>query len=191
PAILADALGAQNHFRHLSMHCGGVVIVPDDIRRYVPVEFTVKGLPVIQWEKDQTEDAGLVKIDILGNRSLAVIRDALSAIVKHTGRTIDYATWDPLNDAATQDAIRRGDTIGCFYIESPATRLLLRKLWIGMPPHRRAEADVFDYLVMVSSLVRPATNPFVEKFIRRAQEGAYEIWHPKLEKILKETHGIM
>jgi error-prone DNA polymerase len=191
PEILAQALKAQNHFRHLSMHCGGVVIVPDEIRRYVPIEITAKGLPVIQWEKDQTEDAGLVKIDILGNRSLAVIRDALSAIAKHTGRTINYKTWDPLHDAATQDAIRCGDTIGCFYIESPATRLLLRKLWIGMPPHRRAEADVFDYLVMVSSLVRPATNPFVEEFIRRAQEGSCVRWHEKLEDILKETHGIM
>ena len=191
PEILAQALKVQNHFRHLSMHCGGVVIVPEEIRRYVPVEYTAKGLPVIQWEKDQTEDAGLVKIDILDNRSLAVIRDALSAIVKHTGRTIDYATWDPLNDAATQDAIRRGDTIGCFYIESPATRLLLRKLWIGMPPHRLAVADVFDYLVMVSSLVRPATNPFVEEFIRRAQKGSCVRWHEKLEDILKETHGIM
>ena len=71
------------------MHCGGVVIVPDEIRRYVPVEFTAKGLPVIQWEKDQAEEAGLVKIDLLGNRSLAVIRDALEAIVRHTGRTIE------------------------------------------------------------------------------------------------------
>ena len=182
PEILAQALRAQNHFRHLSMHCGGVVIVPDEIRRYVPVEYTAKGLPVIQWEKDQTEDAGLVKIDILGNRSLAVIRDALTAIAQHTGRTIDYETWDPLNDAATQDAIRCGDTIGCFYIESPATRLLLRKLWIGMPPHRRAVADVFEYLVMVSSLVRPATNLFVEEFIRRAQEGSCAFWHPKTER---------
>ncbi|HSA85595.1 MAG TPA: DNA polymerase III subunit alpha [Nitrospira sp.] len=191
PEILASALKAQNHFCHLSMHCGGVVIVPDEIRRYVPIEITAKGLPVIQWEKDQTEDAGLVKIDILGNRSLAVIRDALAAIAKHTGRQIDYATWDPLNDAATQDAIRRGDTIGCFYIESPATRLLLRKLWTGMPPRRRAEADVFNYLVMVSSLVRPATNPFVEKFIRLAQAGSCASWHPKLKGVLDETHGIM
>lgn len=191
PEILAQALKAQNHFRHLSMHCGGVVIVPDEIRRYVPVEYTAKGLPVIQWEKDQTEDAGLVKIDILGNRSLAVIRDAIAAIAKHSGREIDYETWDPLNDSATRDAIRRGDTIGCFYIESPATRLLLRKLWTGMPPHRRAVADVFDYLVMVSSLVRPATNPFVEEFIRRAQEGSCAFWHSKLQGILDETHGIM
>ena len=123
----------QNHFRHLSLHCGGIVIVPNEIRRYVPVEIAAKGVPVIQWEKDQTEEAGLVKIDLLGNRSLAVIRDALIAIERNTGRTIDYAAWDPIDDSATRALIRCGDTIGCFYIESPATRLLLKKLWGGMP----------------------------------------------------------
>lgn len=191
PEILEQALRAQNHFRHLSMHCGGVVIVPDEIRRYVPVEFTAKGLPVIQWEKDQAEEAGLVKIDLLGNRSLAVIRDALEAIVRHTGRTIEYASWDPLHDDATQDLIRRGDTIGCFYIESPATRLLLRKLWRGMPPDRLAVADVFEYLVMVSSLVRPAAITFVHDFVRRTHGHPYEPLHPLMDDILQETHGIM
>jgi error-prone DNA polymerase len=191
PAILVQALHAQNHFRHLSMHCGGVVIVPDDIRRYVPVERTAKGLPVIQWEKDQTEEAGLVKIDLLGNRSLAVIRDAIAAVARHTGRLIDYASWDPLNDKATQDVIRRGDTIGCFYIESPATRLLLRKLWNGMPSARLLSADVFEYLVMVSSLVRPAAITFVNDFIRRAHGHSYTPLHPLMEAILEETHGIM
>ena len=191
PSILRDALRAQNHFRHLSMHCGGVVIVPDDIRRYVPVEFTVKRLPVIQWEKDQAEEAGLVKIDLLGNRSLAVIRDAIAAVASHTGRIIDYAAWDPLHDEATKDLIKRGDTIGCFYIESPATRLLLRKLWDGMPSDRLATADVFEYLVMVSSLVRPAAITFVNDFIRRAHGESHRPLHPVMESILQETHGIM
>ncbi|HEU4685134.1 MAG TPA: DNA polymerase III subunit alpha [Nitrospira sp.] len=191
PAILAGALQAQNHFRHLSLHCGGVVIVPDEIRRYVPVEFTAKGLPVIQWEKEQTEEAGLVKIDLLGNRSLAVIRDALAAIARYTGREIEYASWDPLHDLATQDLIRRGDTIGCFYVESPATRLLLRKLWTGMPPDRLAAADVFEYLVIVSSLVRPAAITFVNEFVRRAHGEPHDPLHPVLESILEETHGIM
>ena len=77
---------AQGQLRHLSLHCGGLVIVPDEIRRYVPVQVSRKGLPMIQWEKDQAEDAGLVKIDILGNRSLAVIRDALAAVKTNCGR---------------------------------------------------------------------------------------------------------
>ena len=191
PEILDRALHTQNHFRHLSMHCGGVVIVPHDIRRYVPVEFTAKGLPVIQWEKDQTEEAGLVKIDLLGNRSLAVIRDALIAIARHTDRTIDYANWDPLNDPATQDVIRRGDTIGCFYIESPATRLLLKKLWVSMPPDQRAVTGVFENLVIVSSLVRPAAISFVQEFVRRAHGKPYQSLHRLIEPILKDTYDIM
>ncbi len=191
PDILRAALLVAHHFRHLSLHCGGVVIVPDEIRRYVPVEMAAKGIPVIQWDKEQTEEAGLVKIDLLGNRSLAVIRDALRAIARNTGRTIEYATWDPLADPATQALIRRGDTMGCFYVESPATRLLLKKLWGGMPPDRAARLDVFEYLVIVSSLVRPAANRFVDEFIRRAQGAPCPSWHPRLDAMLDETHGIM
>ncbi|MEO7861225.1 MAG: DNA polymerase III subunit alpha [Nitrospirales bacterium] len=191
PEIVRLALQLQGRFRHLSLHCGGIVIVPDDLRRYVPVEMAAKGIPVIQWEKDQTEDAGLVKIDLLGNRSLAVIRDALAAILEHTGRHIDYATWDPLTDHQTQQLIQRGETIGCFYIESPATRLLLRKLWTGMPADRRARADVFEYLVIVSSLIRPAANRFIQEFVRRAHGGAYRPLHSLVEDVLVETHGIM
>lgn len=191
PEILFWSVQLNGHFRHLGLHPGGVVLVPDEIRRYVPVEISASGLPVIQWEKDQTEDAGLVKIDLLGNRSLAVIRDALRAVSRHTGRVIDYATWDPISDPATNELIRRGDTMGCFYVESPATRLLLKKLWGGMPPDRRAVADAFEYLVVVSSLIRPAANTYCDDFVRRAQGHRYQSPHPVLDDILSETHGIM
>ena len=191
PEILSWSVQLQGHFRNLGLHPGGVVLVRDDIRRYVPVECSASGLPVIQWEKDQTEDAGLVKIDLLGNRSLAVIRDALAAIQRNTGRAIDYATWDPISDPATRELIRRGDTMGCFYVESPATRLLLTKLWAGMPPDRRAQADVFEYLVVVSSLIRPAANVFTDEFVRRAHGRRYQSLHPLLDEVLVETHGIM
>ena len=191
PDILYWSMRLDGHFRNLGLHPGGVVLVPDEIRRYVPVEISASNLPVIQWEKDQTEEAGLVKIDLLGNRSLAVIRDALAAIAQNTGHKIDYATWDPISDPATNDLIRHGETMGCFYVESPATRLLLKKLWAEMPPARRAVADVFDYLVVVSSLIRPAANTFVDDFIRRAHGGPYTSPHPFLDEILAETHGIM
>lgn len=191
PDILYWSVQLEGHFRNLGLHPGGVVLVPDDIRRYVPVEISASGFPVIQWEKDQTEDAGLVKIDLLGNRSLAVIRDALAAITRNTGRVIDYATWDPLSDPHTNELIRRGETMGCFYVESPATRLLLKKLWAGMPLDRRAMADVFEYLVVVSSLIRPAANTFTEEFVRRAHGERYTSPHPLLDEVLAETHGIM
>ncbi len=191
PDILFWSVRLQGHFRNLGLHPGGVVLVPDEIRRYVPVEISASGVPVIQWEKDQAEDAGLVKIDLLGNRSLAVIRDALATITQHTGRVIDYATWDPISDPVTQELIRRGDTIGCFYVESPATRLLLKKLWAGMPSARRAQADVFEYLVVVSSLVRPAALVCADEFVRRAHGQWSKPVHPILDEVLAETLGIM
>ncbi len=191
PEVLLLAVRVQGRFQRLGLHCGGVVIVPDEIRRYVPVQVAAKGIPMIQWEKDQTEDAGLLKLDLLGNRSLAVIRDAIEAIARNTGHRLDYATWDPLSDGPTQNLIRRGDTIGCFYIESPATRLLLKKLWTGMPGARQEVADLFEYLVIVSSLVRPAANRYIREFVRRAHGHSYQPLHPQLEDVLKETHGIM
>ncbi|TKB79520.1 MAG: DNA polymerase III subunit alpha [Nitrospira sp.] len=191
PEILYWSTQLDGHFRNLSLHPGGVVLVPDEIRRYVPVEISASGLPVIQWEKDQTEEAGVVKIDLLGNRSLAVIRDAIAAVACNTGRVIDYATWDPLTDPTTNDLIRRGETMGCFYVESPATRLLLKKLWAGMPPTRKAAADVFEYLVVVSSIIRPAANVFADEFVRRAHGQRYRSLHPLLDEVLAETHGIM
>jgi error-prone DNA polymerase len=86
---------------------------------------------VVQWEKDQAEEMGLIKMDILGNRSLAVIRDTLAAVEKNTGIRIDYSTWNPLDDAATCRLLSRGDTIGVFYVESPAMRQLQKKTGKG------------------------------------------------------------
>ncbi len=191
PEILQWAVQLEGHFRNLGLHCGGIVLVPDEIRRYVPVERSAKGLPVIQWEKDQAEEAGLVKIDLLGNRSLAVIRDALAAVASHTGRQIDYVTWDPLSDVPAKTLIRRGDTMGCFYVESPATRLLLKKLWTTMPAARQALADDFEYLTIVSSMIRPAAHRFSDDFVRRAHGQPYRILHPALHDVLGETFGIM
>ena len=138
--IVATARRLNGQLRHLSLHCGGLVIVPDEIRKYVPVEISHKGLPVIQWEKDQAEDAGLVKIDILGNRSLAVSRYAMAAVKEQTGVAIDYASWRPLEDGRAQSLMRRGLTIGCFYLESPSVRLLLRKIWSSTAPPETFES---------------------------------------------------
>jgi len=183
---LANRLDGQ--LRHLSLHCGGIVIVPDEIRRYVPVEISAKGLPVIQWEKDQTENAGLVKIDILGNRSLAVIRDALAAVKGNTGLDIDYASWQPLEDEKTRQLLMSGETMGCFYIESPATRLLLKRMWLDNP--RLDDCDLFEHLVMASSIIRPAANRFILEFIGRMRGTPWEHLHPLLAGVLEETYGI-
>lgn len=181
PEIIRLATKLDGYPRHMSVHCGGIVVVPDRIDRYVPVEQAPKGVPIIQWEKDQAEDAGLIKIDLLGNRSLAVIRDALAAIKENCGTEIDYGQWDPTTDAKTQDLIRSGDTIGVFYVESPSMRQLQKKCRTGD----------FDHLVIHSSIIRPAANKYIREYVRRLRGGSYRSLHPVLDEVLGETHGIM
>jgi error-prone DNA polymerase len=188
--ILRLARRLCGQLRHLSLHCGGLIVVPDEIRRYVPVEISKKGLPVIQWEKDQAEAAGLVKIDILGNRSLAVIRDAMAAVKKNTGIVIDYAAWKPLDDETTRTLFRQGKTMGCFYVESPSIRLVLRKMWGENPAATALGSDLFESLVQASSIIRPAANQFVREFVARLRGKPWAPLHPLLRGVLDETYGI-
>ncbi len=181
PEIVRLAVKLDGYPRYMSVHCGGVVIVPDRVDRYVPVELAPKGVRVVQWEKDQAEDAGLVKIDLLGNRSLSVIRDAFAAIRENYGVAIDYDAWDPTSDPATQELVRRGDTVGVFYAESPAMRQLQQKCGRGD----------FNHLVIHSSIIRPAANKYIREYVRRLRGGAYEPLHPIMEEVLDETYGIM
>ena len=98
---------------------------------------------------------------------------------------------DPIEDKSTQKLIRQGNSIGCFYIESPATRLLLRKLWTTIENKQPSDLQVFEYLVMVSSLVRPAGNPYNRDFVLRAHGEVHQPVHEEFERVLEETHGIM
>ncbi len=166
--------------RYISVHPGGVVITPAPISHYVPVELAPKGIPIIQWEKDAAEESGLVKIDLLGNRSLAVIRDAISNL-RENGAKFDEAFWEPEDDIATQANVAKGNTMGCFYIESPAMRMLQKKTKTGD----------FNHLVINSSIIRPAANEFIREYVRRLHGGNWEPVHPLLADVLEETYGIM
>jgi DNA polymerase-3 subunit alpha/error-prone DNA polymerase len=178
--ILALAKKIEGLPRGLSMHCGGLVITPEKIDRYAPVETSVEGYPLLSWEKEGAEAAGFVKIDLLGNRSLAVIRDALANLAEQ-GINIDRNAWRPAEDAATVAALSRGDSMGVFYIESPAMRQLQKKTGAGD----------FDHIVIHSSIIRPAANKFINEYVRRLKGGAWEPLHPRLARILDETYGIL
>ncbi|HEY4649342.1 MAG TPA: PHP domain-containing protein, partial [Gemmatimonadales bacterium] len=176
--------------RHLSVHAGGVVITPTPLTDYVPVEPAAKRLdcdpeltvPVIQFEKDGTEDAGLVKIDLLGNRSLAVIRDAIAAVQGHTNHHIDYTSSTAGNDEAAKALFRTGQTMGVFYTESPASRLLCAK----------SQADTFELLVLNTSMIRPASNKYIQLYLERLRNHApYEPLDPSLRDTLADSFGIM
>jgi DNA polymerase-3 subunit alpha/error-prone DNA polymerase len=180
PEILRLAARISGAPRYLSVHPGGVIITPEPVSDYVPVQRAAKGVPIIQWEKDGAEEAGLVKIDLLGNRSLGVIRDAIHQ-VREGGRSLDERGWQPEDDPATQETVAQGLTMGCFYIESPATRLLQQ---------RSGQGD-FEHLVIHSSIIRPAANEFIREYLRRLHGGNWQPLHPLIAGVLDETYGIM
>jgi DNA polymerase-3 subunit alpha/error-prone DNA polymerase len=186
--------------RGLGMHCGGLVITPEPIYRYAPIEKSAEGFPLLAWEKEGAEAAGFVKIDLLGNRSLAVIRDTVINIKykiinnKYGIKNNKYKIADneedcdieerlsrAMNDKKTIEALSRGDSIGVFYIESPAMRQLQKKTRCGD----------FEHIVIHSSIIRPAANKFITEYVKRLKGEKWKPLHPLLENILDETYGIL
>ena len=173
-------------FRNSSVHPGGIVIVPDEIQKYVPVLQASKGVQIVEWEKDQVEDSGLLKIDILGNRSLSVVRDTIKQInlrsdkPKLKNKYFDYHSIQPVGDFKTTEMMKNGKTIGVFYIESPATRQLLSK----------SKIVDFEHVVIYSSIIRPAANRFTNVMLSRIHGEKWNLVHPDLE-FLRESYGIM
>ena len=176
-----DLLGV---FRHASVHPGGVVIVPDEIYKYVPVLKAPKGVQIVEWEKDQVEDSGLLKIDLLGNRSMAVVRDTIKQINLKLNVNqdpyIDYHKIQPIDDMKTREIMSAGKTMGVFYIESPSVRQLMAK----------AKVVDFEHIVIFSSIIRPAANRFINVMLERIHGKRWNVIHEDLE-YLKETYGII
>src|SRR5665647_727057 len=114
----------------------------------------------------------------------------MAAAGKTSGVEIDYATWKPYDDDKTCDMLRRGLTIGCFYLESPSVRLLLRKIWSHTAPPSTFALDIFEVLVQASSIIRPAANSFIQEYLARMQGKPWTHLHPLLASVLEETLGI-
>ncbi len=166
--------------KEISMHCGGLVITPKAVADYAPTLASREGYPLLAWEKEGTEQAGFVKIDLLGNRSLAVIRDTLANLAED-GIHIDERTWHPSEDEPTIAALARGDSMGVFYLESPAMRQLQKKTGKGD----------FEHIVIHSSIIRPAANKYINEYVQRLKGKRWEPLHPRLAYILDETYGIL
>ena len=169
--------------RHLSVHPCGLVVAPRRIDGIVPLENAAKGLVVTQMDMYPVEDLGLVKIDLLGQRSLAVISDTIEAVNARNGRPpLGYD--DLALDASTARLLRTGQTMGCFYIESPGMRSLMAKLGV---------AD-FELLTAASSVIRPGPSDsgMMKSFVER-HRGREPVRYldPRLEELLGETYGVM
>jgi error-prone DNA polymerase len=170
---------------HLSIHVGGVLISEDPLTCYTALHRPPKGLPTTQFSMFEAEDLGLYKFDILSQRGLGHIRDAVDLVEKQRGIRInihDVARFK--TDPAIRDLLSRGDTVGAFYVESPAMRMLLKKL------------RVRDYmeLVAASSIIRPgvSSSGMMREYILRHHDPALRTRaHPALLEIMPDTYGVM
>ena len=178
---LAEALDGAP--RHLSIHCGGMVIGDRPLTHYVPLERAAKGIVVSQFEMRAIEAVGLVKMDLLGNRALTTIDECVSLVREHRGIEVSLSHI-PDPEPATAQRLATGDTLNCFQLESPAMRHLLRML----------EARTLDETIAAVALVRPgpAESGMKEAFCRRHRglEPAAFL-HPRLETVLRGTHGVL
>ena len=163
------------------MHAAGVVIAPDDIVKYVPLEMAQKGVVATQYPMGPVEELGLLKMDFLGLSNLTIIKNTLRIIKKVYGETIDLSKI-PLDDTPTYELFQRGDTTGVFQLESAGMKRYLREL----------KPSVFDDIIAMVALYRPGPMQFIDSFIKR-KHGEEKITYldPGLESALKSTYGIL
>lgn len=164
--------------RHASVHAAGVVIAPTPLVEHVPLQKMPDGTLVTQYPMGTLEELGLLKIDLLGLRTLSVIRDAVR--MAGDDPPLDLGRVVP-DDPETLALLARGDTTGVFQLESPGMREMLREL---MP------SGVEDVMAAVS-LYRPGPMENIPLFVQMKHEGHPTYLHPKLEPILRETYGVM
>ncbi len=169
--------------RQMGLHPGGVVVAPHSITDHVACARAAKGPVVTQFDKDGVEAIGLVKMDLLGNRALTVLDDCLKILRDECGVEVDLEAI-PEDDALTGELLAAGRTIGCFQIESPGMRNLLKQ----------TAARTMDDVIQSIALIRPgpAGSGMKDAYVRRFR-GLEEATppHPLLEDVLSETYGVM
>ena len=170
---------------HLSIHAGGILISEQPINYYTATSIPPKGYPLTQFSMLESEDVGLYKFDILSQRGLGHIKDTVEIVKKNKGIDIDIHNIAAFKqDEKIKQLLRTGRTMGCFYVESPAMRMLLKKL----------ETDTYLGLVAASSIIRPgvAKSGMMREYILRFRNPERRKYiHPKIGELMHETYGIM
>jgi len=173
---------------HCSIHASGILIADEPISNYSSTELLPKGFPSTQFDMYIAEDLGLHKFDILSQRGLGKIKDTLGIIKQNHGIDIDINNTKLfMEDLRVKRMLKKGQAIGCFYVESPAMRMLLTKL----------KAEDYKRLVAASSIIRPgvAKSGMMREYIirfqnkERREQAQREL--PALYEILEETYGVM
>lgn len=179
--VLDQALKLEGTIRSHGVHAAGVVIAPDEIVQFAPLEMAQKGVVSTQYSMGPVEELGLLKMDFLGLSNLTIIKNALRIIKKVHGKDIDINNI-PLDDSKTYQLLQRGDTTGVFQLESTGMKRYLREL----------KPTVFEDIVAMVALYRPGPMQFIDDFIAR-KHGHKQIsyLHPKMETALKNTYGVL
>ncbi len=169
--------------RHLGQHSGGMIIAQGQLASVVPIEpASMVNRNVVQWDKEDCSDMGLIKVDLLGLGMMAVLKDCVELIPKYYGKQVDIAQI-PHDDPKVYESLRRADTIGLFQVES-------RAQMASLP---RNNPDKFYDLVVQVAIIRPGPivgqmmNPYME---RRQGRQEIEYPHPLLEPVLRRTLGV-
>jgi len=171
----------EGSVRNTGVHACGVIITPDDISNFVPIARSKDGeLYITQFDNSVVEDAGLLKMDFLGLKTLTLIKDTVKIVKAKHGVQLDPDSF-PLDDEKTYELFQRGETVGIFQYESP-----------GMQKHMQSlKPTVFDDLIAMNALYRPGPMEYIPSFIAR-KHGDEDIEYdlPAMEEYLKETYGI-
>ncbi|WP_196891020.1 DNA polymerase III subunit alpha [Aureivirga marina] len=171
----------EGSVRNTGIHACGVIITPEDITNLVPISIAKDSdMYVTQFDNGVVEDAGLLKMDFLGLKTLTLIKDTVKLIKEIHGKELIPDDF-PLDDVATYELFQRGETVGIFQYESP-----------GMQKHMKAlKPTVFEDLIAMNALYRPGPMEYIPSFINR-KHGSEEITYdlPAMEEYLKETYGI-
>lgn len=179
--VLDLATRLEGTIRSHGIHAAGVVIAPDDIVKFAPLEMAQKGVIATQYSMKPIEELGLLKMDFLGLSNLTIIKNALRIIKRVYGKDIDINNV-PLDDETTFELLQRGETTGVFQLESAGMKRYLREL----------KPTVFEDIIAMVALYRPGPMQFIETFINR-KHGREEIsyMHQAMEPALKDTYGVL
>lgn len=173
---------------NISIHAGGILITEKPIYTYTATELPPKGYPVSHFEMHAAEDFGIYKFDILSQRGLGHIRETVTHVKINRGIDVDVHRFREFKeDSEVRKLLRQSRAMGCFYVESPAMRMLLEKL----------RCDDYLTLVAASSIIRPGVassgmmKAYIERFHAVRNGGTYESIHPKMDELMRETYGVM
>ncbi|MCB0705595.1 MAG: DNA polymerase III subunit alpha [Saprospiraceae bacterium] len=170
---------------YLSIHAGGVIISEEPLNNHTALQQMPKGFPVTHFDMYHAEALGFHKFDVLSQRGLGHIKDAVELIEENKGKSIDIHQVSRIKqDAGVRHQLKSGHCIGCFYIESPAMRGLLQKL----------HCDNYIHLVAASSIIRPGVSKsgMMREYINRFHHPeSFEYIHPVFAEHLGETFGVM